>query len=253
MAPGLEADWPRDDEPRPVGVRLHRPDQLPVPRASTARRTRSSASSAASGSPQHWAAELVVFEGSGHLLDAREPVRFNLTAARLRRLGAATAADRRARGPGPRHAGRRALYLSSPIGLGHALRDVAIAGELRALRPDLEIDWLAQHPVTTVLLPKRGEKVHPASAWLASESAHIEGESAEHDLHCFQAWRDMDEILVANFHVLQDVRRRRPLRPGRRRRGLGRRLLLAREPRAQAVTPSRGSPTSSAGCRCRRR
>ena len=98
----------------------------------------------------------------------------------------------------------RALYLSSPIGLGHALRDVAIAGELRSLRPDLEIDWLAQHPVTTVLAD-RGEQVHPASEWLASESAHMEGESSEHDLHCFQAFRRMDEILVANFHVLHEV------------------------------------------------
>ena len=43
---------------------------------------------------------------------------------------------------------RRALYISSPIGLGHAQRDVAIADELRKLHPDLEIDWLAQHPVT---------------------------------------------------------------------------------------------------------
>ena len=39
---------------------------------------------------------------------------------------------------------RRALYISSPIGLGHAQRDVAIADELRKLHPDLEIDWLAQ-------------------------------------------------------------------------------------------------------------
>ena len=46
---------------------------------------------------------------------------------------------------------RRALYLSSPIGLGHARRDVAIAKELKRLRPELEIDWLAQHPVTAVL------------------------------------------------------------------------------------------------------
>ena len=41
---------------------------------------------------------------------------------------------------------KRALYLSSPIGLGHARRDVAIAHELKRLRPDVEIDWLAQHP-----------------------------------------------------------------------------------------------------------
>ena len=39
---------------------------------------------------------------------------------------------------------RRALYLSSPIGLGHARRDLAIARELRRQVPGLEIDWLAQ-------------------------------------------------------------------------------------------------------------
>lgn len=99
---------------------------------------------------------------------------------------------------------KRALFVSSPIGLGHALRDVAIAKELRALVPDLQIDWLAQHPVTTVL-EAEGERIHPASRFLVNESAHIESESAEHDLHCFQAYRDMDEILVANFMVFHEV------------------------------------------------
>src|SRR6476619_7589494 len=72
---------------------------------------------------------------------------------------------------------RRALYISSPIGLGHAQRDVAIADELRKLHPDLQIDWLAQHPVTAVL-EACGERVHPASAFLSNESSHIESESA---------------------------------------------------------------------------
>jgi predicted glycosyltransferase len=99
---------------------------------------------------------------------------------------------------------KRALYLSSPIGLGHARRDVAIAHELRRLRPEVEIDWLAQHPVTAVL-EAEGERIHPASTWLANESAHIASESSEHDLHCFQALRRMDEILVANFMVFQEV------------------------------------------------
>ena len=44
---------------------------------------------------------------------------------------------------------------------------------------------------------------HPRE--LASESGHIEGECADHDLHCFQAWRRMDEILLANFMVFHDV------------------------------------------------
>ena len=99
---------------------------------------------------------------------------------------------------------RRALYISSPIGLGHAQRDVSIAAELRKLHPDLEIDWLAQHPVTAVL-EAHGERIHPLSAELASESAHITAESSEHDLNAFQAIRRMDEILVANFMVFHDA------------------------------------------------
>ena len=121
--------------------------------------------------------ELVVLEGSGHLPHARDPVRVNLL---LREFVAAAPPPRRwPRGRGRR---KRALYLSSPIGLGHARRDIAIARELRLLEPDLEIDWLAQHPVTAAL-EAAGERVHPASRDLANESRHIESESAEHDLH----------------------------------------------------------------------
>jgi predicted glycosyltransferase len=98
----------------------------------------------------------------------------------------------------------RVLYVSSPIGLGHAQRDVAIARELRRLVPEVEIDWLAQDPVTRVL-EGEGERIHPMSRHLASESGHMESESAEHDLHCFQAWRRMDEILVANYMVFHDL------------------------------------------------
>src|SRR5262249_2078797 len=86
----------------------------------------------------------------------------------------------------------------------HAQRDLAVARELRKLVPDLEVDWLAQDPVTRVLAAE-SERIHPASALLASESRHIESESAEHDLHCFQAIRRMDEILNANFMVFHDL------------------------------------------------
>lgn len=103
---------------------------------------------------------------------------------------------------------RRALYVSSPIGLGHARRDVAIARELRNLVPDLDVDWLAQDPVTRVL-EEEGERIHPASGLLANESKHLEAESADHDLHAFQAIRRMDEILTANFMVFDDVVRER--------------------------------------------
>ncbi len=37
------------------------------------------------------------------------------------------------------------------------------------------------------------------------ELQHLESESAEHDLHCFYAWRRMDELIVNNFMVINDV------------------------------------------------
>ncbi|MGH2947714.1 MAG: alpha/beta fold hydrolase [Solirubrobacteraceae bacterium] len=142
---------------------------------------------------------LVALEGSGHCPHARDPVRVNLILREF--IAPRSAPPRRTRAL---RRPKRALYLSSPIGLGHARRDIAIARELRRLHPDLQIDWLAQHPVTAAL-GAAGEHVHQASRELANESRHIESESAEHDLHCFQAWRRMDEILVANFMVFHDL------------------------------------------------
>jgi pimeloyl-ACP methyl ester carboxylesterase len=147
--------------------------------------------------------QLVTIHGGGHAPNARDPVRTNLLIRDFAEsLGPGTPRLRTwTRGRDRR---QRALYVSSPIGLGHARRDLAIADELRARHPDLEIDWLTQHPVTQVL-QERGERVHPASRWLASESAHIESEAGEHDLNVFQAARRMDEILVANFMVFHDL------------------------------------------------
>ena len=142
--------------------------------------------------------------GAGHFPHARKPVQVNLA---LRDFSEdAFGRERTPRDPTVyRPDGRpRALYISSPIGLGHAQRDVAIARELRRQSPDLQVDWLAQDPVTRVL-EGEGERIHPASAHLANESRHIESESAEHDLHCFQALRRMDEILAANFMLFHDV------------------------------------------------
>jgi pimeloyl-ACP methyl ester carboxylesterase/predicted glycosyltransferase len=148
-------------------------------------------------------ADLLVVEGAGHCPHAREPVVVNHAIRDF--------ADRFRPGPVPARRWtrpldrrRRILYLSSPIGLGHARRDLAVADELCRLHPGLQVDWLAQHPVTE-LLARRGERIHPASAFLASESRHLEGECAEHDLHVFQAARRMDEIMLSNFMVFSDL------------------------------------------------
>ena len=150
-------------------------------------------------------AELLTIDGAGHLPTARYPVRVNHAIRDF--------VDRVHGVPRPEvawHIGHgrphKVLYLSSPIGLGHARRDVAIAAELRALHPGVQIDWLAQDPVTRVL-EGAGETIHPASGFLTNESAHIESVSGEHDLAAFQALREMDEIQLANFMVMDDVLR----------------------------------------------
>ncbi|TYL52161.1 alpha/beta fold hydrolase [Nocardioides sp. BGMRC 2183] len=164
-------------------------------------------------------AEHLVLEGSGHLPMARHPVPVNRALKRfVDRVGGGTSRvesafrARRVGGSGPsslqfgaavrRHP--RALYLSSPIGLGHVRRDLAIADAMRELRPEVEVQWLTQSPVAE-FLEQRGEVVHPASRLLANESGHVEAESGEHDLHAFEALRRMDEIQVNNFMVLDDL------------------------------------------------
>jgi len=146
-------------------------------------------------------ARLVEIEGGGHLPHIRDPVHVNLAVERFvdEVHGHVRHDHVWARGVNRR---QKVLYVSSPIGLGHARRDMAIADELTALCPGVEIDWLAQHPVTVALADEQ-RRIHPASNWLASESQHIADHSCEHDLHAFQALREMDEILVSNFHVFQ--------------------------------------------------
>jgi pimeloyl-ACP methyl ester carboxylesterase/predicted glycosyltransferase len=147
-------------------------------------------------------AELVTIPGGGHNPLGRYPAKCNTAIKEFldRKLGGVPASRR----SNSQSTTKRALYLSSPIGLGHGRRDIAVARELRKLHPDMQIDWLAQDPVTR-LLAAGGERIHPLSSRLASESRHIELESGEHDLNAFQALRRMDEVLAANFMVFQDA------------------------------------------------
>ncbi len=150
--------------------------------------------------------EFVVFEGNGHLIHGRDPVKVNQMLADFLDI------------PKPSHRSwrrattrttPRAIFISSPIGLGHVQRDLAVARELRQRTPDLQIDWLAQPPVTQVL-EQNGETIHPLSNLLASETAHWELSAGEHELHHFYAYREMDEILLANFMVFLDAVRETP-------------------------------------------
>ena len=149
-------------------------------------------------------AELVTIPGGGHN-PARALPRESATSLILDfldRAALAVRADAAAARPGGRE---RALYLSSPIGLGHARRDIAIARELRKLRPDLQVDWLAQDPVTRLLDVRAANASTRSARGSPANRQHIELESGDHELHAFQAIRRMDEVLIANFMIFQDA------------------------------------------------
>ena len=140
-------------------------------------------------------------QDSGHSPNARDPVKVNQAIASF--FGRPDPAHRtwqRAMSRNP----NRALFISSPIGLGHIPRDLAIANQLRALIPDLQIEWLATHPISQ-MLEDSGECIHPLSAELSNKTTHWESMADDFRLHCFYAFREMDEILAHNFMVFLDV------------------------------------------------
>ena len=146
---------------------------------------------------------LVTLEGAGHIPNARDPVKVNLLLREF--VGGhrvATSAWKRARARGR----RRALHLLADRSWPCAARPSPIADELRKLRPDLTIDWLAQHPVTKVPRDARRARSIPRAESSRTSPSHIEIRVGRARLCTpFQAIRRMDEILVANFMVFHDL------------------------------------------------
>ncbi|HEY7040158.1 MAG TPA: alpha/beta fold hydrolase [Methylomirabilota bacterium] len=163
-------------------------------------------------------ARLVTFDGGGHGLFGRDAVKVNrlirdfALGREMEDTTIPATTERTVPPADPRPAGRRAprssqrrvLWLSSPIGLGHIQRDLAMARRLRELHPDVTVDFLAAEPADRVV-QHWGERLHPATRLLQNETRHFEGWSADHELHAFNALWDMDEILTANFMTLADV------------------------------------------------
>ncbi len=144
-------------------------------------------------------ARLLTVQGGGHLMPARDPVAFcrllhGFVAGLPARSIWARAMARK----------RKALFISSAIGLGHVQRDLAIAREMRAQQPDLQIDWFTVHPASTYL-EREGERVHPICKRLGNESRHFESQAGEHDLQAFFALRTMDEVMALNFLVFAEL------------------------------------------------
>jgi pimeloyl-ACP methyl ester carboxylesterase/predicted glycosyltransferase len=144
-------------------------------------------------------AKLLTVAGGGHVTAVRDPVLFGRAVRDF--VAGAPAVRTWTRGMARP---RRALFICSPIGLGHAQRDLAIARALRLIQPDLQIDWFTTHPAATYL-EREGETVHPICARLANESRHFEGMAGEHDLSAFFALRTMDEVMARNALVFFEL------------------------------------------------
>ena len=144
-------------------------------------------------------ARLLTIGGGGHLMPARDPVAFCRAVRDF--VGPGPARSTWVRGMARK---RRALFVSSAIGLGHVQRDLAIAREMRLLQPDLEIDWFTVDPAATYL-QREGERLHPITRRLANESRHFEAMAGEHDLQAFFALRTMDEVMARNFMTFVDL------------------------------------------------
>lgn len=144
-------------------------------------------------------AKMLTVAGGGHVTAVRDAALFNRT---LREFVDSPARQRTWVRAMKRP--RRALFITSAIGLGHVQRDLAIARELRKLQPDLAIDWFTVDPAARYL-QREGERLHPITQRLASESRHFEQVAGEHDLSAFFALRSMDEIMSRNFMTFVDL------------------------------------------------
>ena len=161
-------------------------------------------------------ARLVTFEGGGHTLHGRHAVKVNhlirdfvldrpVEAQAIPATVERKTAPRRPR----RTSERRVLWLSSPIGLGHIQRDLAIARRLQEIHPDVSVDFLTAPPSDRAV-EAWGARLHPASRLLHDESGHVEGWARDHELHAQNALWNMDEIMAANFMTFADVVEREP-------------------------------------------
>ena len=68
---------------------------------------------------------------------------------------------------------KKVLFASWAVGLGHVTRDLAIARELRKLRPEMELSWLSCPPASEILKESQ-EKLLPYAEKLFDNTRVLE-------------------------------------------------------------------------------
>ena len=103
--------------------------------------------------------------------------------------------------------GKKVLFISGSLGLGHVVRDLAIAGELRRHVPGIEILWLASHPVDE-FLKAHGEKMADGAEYYANDNISAENVARSGHLNLISYSVQVPKEWLRNVHVFTEINRR---------------------------------------------
>lgn len=98
----------------------------------------------------------------------------------------------------------RILFISGSLGLGHIIRDIEIAKELRKKIPDLQIDWIAAPPASTKLV-ETGENLLPESKHYANENIIAESMSKNNQLNLAHYIYNSQNTWKENVQLYQEI------------------------------------------------
>jgi predicted glycosyltransferase len=99
---------------------------------------------------------------------------------------------------------KKILFISGSLGLGHVGRDIEIAKELRKLRSDVEISWMAEPPASDVL-KKEGEKLLPEASQLYSSNLELEKSTNEYKANLVQWVKAVQKGWSKNVEVYAKI------------------------------------------------
>ena len=99
---------------------------------------------------------------------------------------------------------KKILFISGSLGLGHVGRDIEIAKELRKLRTDVEISWMAESPASDVL-EKEGEKLLPEAKELYSSNLELEKSTKEYKANLVQWVKAVQKGWAKNVNVYAKI------------------------------------------------
>ncbi len=99
---------------------------------------------------------------------------------------------------------KKILYVSGSIGLGHVTRDLAIAGQLRRRRPEVELSWLASHPAS-LLLKQAGEKLLPEADIYANVNVSAENAARGFGMNVLKYGLNVTRQFARNVKIFKEI------------------------------------------------